>query len=137
MKTMIATLLMTGLVVTAVAGAEDVTVKTFVRAESDHMIRANMEAYGVEFGKFTHLREPVTPENQPVIRMNQDTLYSSTVLDLSKTVEITLPEAGGRYMSMHVVSQDHYCFVEAQPGTYELTEDTVGTRFALVTVRTF
>jgi hypothetical protein len=41
-------------------------------------------------------------DNQSVIRMNQDTLYSVTVLDLSKPVKITLPEIGGRYMSMHV-----------------------------------
>jgi hypothetical protein len=121
----------------AEVGTTPVTVATFVRAESDHMIRANMEMVGVTFGEFVHLREPTTPDNQPVIRMNQDTLYSATVLDLSKPVTITLPEIGGRYMSMHVVNQDHYCFVEAKPGTYELTEDTVGTRFAYVTVRTF
>jgi len=40
-------------------------------------------------------------------------------------------------MSMHVVNQDHYCLVEAEPGTYELTEDDVGTRFAFVSIRTF
>jgi hypothetical protein len=119
------------------AERERVTVDNFVRAESDHMIRANMKMMGVGFGQFMHLREPTTPDNQPVIRMNQDTLYSGTVLDLSKPVKITLPEIGGRYMSMHVVNQDHYCFVGAKPGTYELTEDTVGTRFALVTIRTF
>ncbi len=119
------------------ATAEDVTVETFVRAESDHMIRANMAMMGVDFGRLTHLREPTTPDNQPVIRMNQDTLYSATVLDLSKPVKITLPEVGGRYMSMHVVNQDHYMFVESEPGTYELTEAEVGTRFALVTIRTF
>ena len=116
---------------------EPVNVANFVRAESDHMIRANMKMLGAQIGKFVHLREPTTPENQPVIRMNQDTLYSGTVLDLSKPVRITLPEAGGRYMSMHVVNQDHYMLVESKPGTYELTEDSVGTRFALVTVRTF
>ena len=114
-----------------------VTVANFVRAESDHMIRANMEMVGVTFGKFAHLREPTTPDNQPVIRMNQDTLYSATVLDLSKPVTITLPEIGGRYMSMHVVNQDHYMFVESKPGTYKLTEKKVGTRFAYVTIRTF
>jgi hypothetical protein len=114
-----------------------VTVDNFVRAESDHMIRANMKAFNVDFGQFAHLREPTTPDNQPVIRMNQDTLYSGTVLDLSKPTKITLPEIGGRYMSMHVVNQDHYCFVEAKPGTYTLTKDSVGTRFALVTIRTF
>jgi len=114
-----------------------VTVAKFVRAESDHMIRANMEMVGVTFGKFAHLREPTTPDNQPVIRMNQDTLYSATVLDLSRPVTITLPEIGGRYMSMHVVNQDHYMFVESEPGTYKLTEKKVGTRFAYVTIRTF
>ena len=114
-----------------------VNVDNFVRAESDHMFRANMKAFQVRIGKFTHLREPTTAENQPVIRMNQDTLYSGSVLDLSKPVTITLPEVGGRYMSMHVISQDHFCSVEAKPGTYTLTEDNVGTRFAFVSMRTF
>ncbi len=145
MKSMIAGA-MCALCLSAAAGLADqsndpgeiaVTVDTFVRAESDQMIRANMAAFGVDFGRFAHVREPTTPENQPVIRMNQDTLYSATVLDLSAPAEITLPEVGGRYMSMHVVNQDHYMFVESQPGTYRLTEDVVGTRFAFVTIRTF
>lgn len=114
-----------------------VTVANYVRAESDHMFRANMKAFGVKIGGMAHVRQPTTPDNQPVIRMNQDTLYSGTVLDLSRPVKLTLPEVGGRYMSMHVVNQDHYMFVESQPGTYELTAEKVGTRFALVTVRTF
>ena len=114
-----------------------VNVDNFVRAESDHMIRANMEGFNLGFDQFFHLREPTTPENQPTIRMNQDTLYSSMALELSSPVKITLPEVGGRYMSMHVVSQDHYMIAESEPGTYELTEDSVGTRFALVTIRTF
>jgi hypothetical protein len=119
------------------AESERVTVDNFVRAESDHMIRANMKGFNLGFDKFTHLRKPTTPDNQPTIRMNQDTLYSSMALDLSKPVKITLPEVGGRYMSMLVVSQDHYMIAESEPGTYELTEDSVGTRFALVTIRTF
>lgn len=116
---------------------KNVTVANYVRAESDHMIRANMKAFDVKIGAMAHVRQPTTPDNQPVIRMNQDTLYSGTVLDMSKPVKLTLPEVGGRYMSMHVVNQDHYMFVESKPGTYDLTEEKVGTRFALVTVRTF
>ena len=114
-----------------------VTVANFVRAETDHMIRVNMQAFDIGIGTLMHVRNPTTPDNQPVIRMNQDTLYSATMLDLAKPVTLTLPEAGGRYMSMHVVNQDHYMFVEAKPGTYELTEELVGTRFAHVTIRTF
>ena len=121
---------------TAFAG-EPVTVENFVRAETDNQIRKNMAATGIQIGRFGHLREPTTPENQPVIRMNQDTLYSATLVDLSKPVKITLPEVDGRYMSMHVINQDHYMFAEATPGTYELTEDLVGTRFAWVSIRTF
>jgi len=117
--------------------SEPVTVDNFVRAETDHMIRANMKAFDVKIGALTHLRKPVTPDNQPVIRMNQDTLYSGTVLDMSKPVKLVLPEVNGRYMSMHVVNQDHYMFVESKPGTYKLTEDAVGTRFAYVAIRTF
>ena len=124
-------------VVTGTAIAEDVTVDNFVRAESDTMIRANMQSFGGSVGEFIHIRQPTTPDNQPVIRMNQDTLYSGIVLDLSKPVKIILPDTGERYISMHVVSQDHYMSFQTEPGTYELTKDSVGTRFALVTIRIF
>ena len=132
------TLLLCMITITAAHSGESagVNLDNLVRAESDHMIRENMKS-GSTFGKFAHLRKPTTPDNQPVIRMNQDTLYSNTVLDLSQPVEITLPEVGDRYMSMHVINQDHYMFVESKPGTYRLTEKDVGTRFAVVTVRTF
>ena len=114
-----------------------VTVDEYVRAESDHMFRATLATGGMDVGELFHLRQPTTPDKQPVIRMNQDTLYSATVVDLSKPVKITLPEVGGRYMSMQVINQDHYMFVESEPGTYTLTEDKVGTRFAQVSIRTF
>lgn len=117
--------------------SEPVTVDNFVRAETDHMFRTNMETFHLGVGEFAHLREPTTPDTQPVIRMNQDTLYSAIWLDLAKPAKITMPEVDGRYMSMQVINQDHYMFVESVPGTYELTEDSVGTRFAQVSIRTF
>ena len=63
--------------------AEPVSVQTFVRAESDHMLHRNMEIMGIELGKLSHLRELTSVDNQPIIRMNVDMLYSATVLDLS------------------------------------------------------
>ena len=134
---MLRKLLVALLLIPAMASAEEVSVGNFVRAESDTMLRANMKSFGIGVGTLHHIREPTTPENQPVIRMNQDTLYSGIVLDLSEPVTITLPDAGGRYMSMHVVNQDHYMLFETKPGAYELTTDSAGTRFALVTFRTF
>lgn len=133
-------LLTSALILPIAAGADDtavVNVETFARAESDHMFRANMSALGVPVGELGHLREPTTPDNQPVIRMNQDTLYSGVVLDLSEPVEATIPDADGRYISMHVINQDHFMFAESAPGTYQLTEEDVGTPFAFVAFRTF
>ena len=134
---MMRTLLVLVLCVPTLAFAREVTLDNLVRAETDHMIRQNIEAYGLELGQIVHQRETVDLANQPVIRMNVDTIYSSLVLDLSEPVEITLPEIDGRYQSMHVMSQEHYMFVEATPGTYRLTEEEVGTRFAALAFRTF
>ena len=60
-------------------------------------------------GKFIHRREPASIDNQTVIRLNRDTLYSSAVFDLDAgPVTITLPDAGKRFMSMQVINEDHY-----------------------------
>ena len=121
--------------VSVVIAAEPVTVENFVRAESDTAIRKVVDAHG--FGTFFHIRAPVSVDDQPVIRMNRDTLYSTAVLDLSKPATATLPEGDGRYQSLHVINQDHYMFAVSGPGDYRLTEDEVGTRYAYLIVRTF
>ena len=117
--------------------SEPVTIDNVVRAETDTAIRTQLQLTGGAFGKLSHIRQPVSVKEQKVIRTNRDTLYSGLILDLSEPVKITLPEIGGRYMSMHVIDQDHYMFVESAPGDYELTEEGVGTRFAIVIMRTF
>lgn len=101
------------------------------------MIRVNLAAGLAGLGEFVHLRVPSPVDQQTVIRQNRDTLYSGLILDLSSPAMVTLPDAEGRFMSMQVVNQDHYMWVETKPGTYDLTEDKVGTRFAVVIVRTF
>lgn len=115
-----------------------VTVENFVRAESDYMLRANMRAFNLEIGQLNHVRKVTTAEEpQTVIRTNQDTIYSGLAVDLAQPATVTLPDVGNRYQSMHVISQDHYMLFEAGAGDYELTEDSVGSRFALVLFRTF
>ena len=114
-----------------------VTVDNFARAETDHYLAANAKAVG-GLGKFQHSREPTAIDRQTVIRMNRDTLYSFAVFDLAAgPVTLSLPDTGKRYMSMMVVDQDHYLPIVAygtKPVT--LTQETVGTRYAFVAVRT-
>ena len=137
MRTLLALVLCAPTLTPALALDADITLDNLVRAETDHMIRQNIAAFGLELGPIMHQRETVDVDNQPVIRMNVDTIYSSLLLDLSEPAEIRLPEIDGRYQSMHVINQDHYMYVEAKPGTYQLTEENVGTRFAAVSFRTF
>ena len=40
-------------------------------------------------------------------------------------------------MSLQVINQDHYSFALSEPGDYELTEESVGSRYAGLIVRTF
>ena len=130
------TLALSMLLAGAASAAEPVNVNNFLRAESDFMLHATMKTFGAELGQLRHIRNPVPLDKQPVIRMNRDTLYSGAVLDLSEPATITLPEIGDRYQSLQVVNQDHYTFAHSKPGTYTLTQEQVGSRYALVIIRT-
>jgi hypothetical protein len=113
-----------------------VTVDNFVRAETDAYFASLIDRSGI--GVFSHARTPVAIDHQTVIRMNRDTLYSSAVFDLDASpVTVVLPDAGERFMSMQVISEDHYTpLVVYEPGEHELTREVAGTRYAAALVRT-
>jgi len=116
--------------------AEAVTADNFVRAESDLYMGNTVKDGGL--GKFLHRREPTAIDSQTVIRMNRDTLYSGAVFDLDAgPVTITLPDAGTRFMSMQVISQDHYVpEVVYGAGSHTLDKAKIGTRYVMAAIRT-
>jgi hypothetical protein len=114
-----------------------VTLDNFIRAESDTYI-GNLAKESGGPGKLFHHREPAPIDNQTIIRLNRDTLYSFAVIDLDAgPATITLPDSGKRFMSLMSVSQDHYAATEYGKGAHTFTRDKVGTRYALLGVRTF
>lgn len=116
--------------------ARPVTLETFKRAESDHYFKGFV-AKGC-FGTLCSDREPVAVDQQTVIRMNRDTLYTFGVFDLTTPVTIVKPDVGRRFQSMLVVNQDHYApLVAYAPGRYTLTREKFGTRYVFVAIRTF
>ncbi len=125
-----------GFAAKALADSVPVTVDNFIRAESDLYFSNLVKEGGL--GKISHRREPASIDNQSVIRLNRDTLYSSAVFDLDAgPVSITLPDAGKRFMSMQVVNQDHYVpEVIYGAGTYNIDKDKVGTRYVVIGIRT-
>ena len=117
--------------------AEPVTVDNFNRAESDLYFGGVLKEAGA-LGTFHHSREPADIDHQTVIRLNRDTLYSSALFDLDAgPVTVTLPDAGERFMSMQVISEDHYVpEVKYGAGSYTLDKEKVGTRYVAVAIRT-
>ena len=112
-----------------------VTVENFTRAESDSVFTGLVAQGG--FGKFFHNRVAVAPDDRIVQRPNRDTLYSTGVFDLDAgQVTITLPNAGKRFETMIFIDEDHYVHdVVYGAGTYTMTRDKIGTRYAVAAIR--
>jgi len=112
-----------------------VTVENFTRAETDRMFSVlQAEAGGVN--RVKHNRTPTPIENQPVIRMNRDTLYSLAIVDISDGATVTIPDGRDRYISVMVVNQDHYINrILHDAGDYTLSVEELDTPWVAVAAR--
>ena len=98
-----------------------VTRENFVRAETDRMF-SDFLKLTARVNHWHHIRRPTPLDQQAVVRMNRDTLYSVAIIDTSKGGTITLPPSpDGRYMSVHFIDNDHYDLgVISTPGVHTL-----------------
>jgi hypothetical protein len=110
-----------------------VTPETYIRAETDRSFH-NIQSLSGEINRFQHFRTPTPLDEQTVVRMNRDTLYSAAIVDTSMGATVTLPEASdGRFISALIVDNDHYApAVFYEPGVHAIPGDT---RHALVAIR--
>jgi hypothetical protein len=112
-----------------------VNADNFIKAET-HRMFCDIQAQARGVGSFRHNRTPARIEEQTVIRLNRDTLYSFAIVDLAEPARLTLPDADSRYLSAMIVNEDHFVndvFHEARE--YALTRDQYGSRYVLVGVR--
>lgn len=116
-------------------GDVPVNVDNFERAETSRMFQGVLgDSGGVN--EWMHNRTPTPLDHQPVIRQNRDTLYSGTVVDISRGATLTLPNSEGRYLAAMPINQDGYVnAVFYDPGSYELTTDVFETEYLMVAVR--
>lgn len=114
-----------------------IVASNFVRAETDRYL-TDMAARG-SLGELFHERAIIAVDDQIIIRLNRDTLYSQGVFDLAAgPLTVTIPEVDdGRYVAVQVLSQDHLTPAVLHEGTHEITEDLVGTRYVALLVRVF
>ncbi len=104
---------------------ELVTPENFIRAETDRYF-STVNALTGGVNRLVHLRNVTPLDQQTIVRMNRDTLYSMAVVDTSQGATITMPPIPeGRYASIYLVDNDHYVpFVIYEAGTHELPRDT-------------
>ena len=114
----------------------DVTIHNYVRAETDVQMQTYAEKFDC-FGKFFHVRGAYDVTSTDTIRPNLDTIYSWGVFDVSSPLTVELPDPGDRYQSLMVVTQDHSIWAEYGPKTVVFDQDSVGTRYVLLLIRTF
>ncbi len=119
---------------TSLFAGDTVTTKNFVRAETDMQMQVYVKNYNA-FGRLHHNREMYDVTKQLTIRPNTDTLYSFGVFDLTNDLELKMPKTD-RYQSAMIVNQDHSLFALYE-GDHVLTQDSIGSRYAFIILRTF
>ena len=114
-----------------------VNVDNFARAETAAQFDRVLQIPGAAINTFVHLRTPVALDSQNVIRMNRDTIYSGAITDISEGATLTIPELGGRYMSVVLINEDHYINKAYDAaGTYKITMEEFDTPYVQIAVRT-
>ena len=119
-----------------------VTAENYALAETQEIFSARVKQIAKATatngtGVILHVKAGANPKEKVIMRLNFDTKYSWLVLDLTKPATITMPDVGGRYQTAWVISEEHYNpFAFDKPGEYELTEENVGTKYAMVVFRT-
>jgi len=104
---------------------------------SDYVQKISTATNSNGVGVFMHLKTGADPKDRTIMRINFDTIYSTAIVDLTQDAVLTMPETDGRYQSAWIITDEHYnpmAFVE--PGTYTLTQESVGRRYAMIAMRT-
>jgi len=119
----------------AVAHTLQVTPDNFVRAESDMQFMTVVKRGG--FGRLTNEREFPAAGRQAPPWADGDVLRSRGVFDLELgPVEVTVPAAGERFISLEALDEDHYTLgMFYGSGSYTFSFDNVSTRYVLIVVR--
>ena len=110
-----------------------VTPETFIRAETDRYFAISTTLNG-GVNRLFHYRRLVPLDQQSVVRMNRDTLYSVGIVDTDGGAVIRVPAMpDDRYASVYLADNDHYVpEIIYDAGEHPLPQDT---RYLAVGVR--
>ena len=121
--------------------ATTITKENYALAETDIVMSEYVKKIGQKncstgIGEFLHIRDAMDISDRTIIRPNFDTLYSAAVLDLSTPAVIVMPETN-RLQILAAVNDVHWnVLLTDKPGRYELTEESAGSKYVYLIVRT-
>ncbi len=101
-----------------------VTPENYNRAESDQTFSYYSKLAPIN--TFFHYKKLTPLDNQGVVRMNRDCVYSGALVDTKGGATLTVPKMpDNRYMSVMLTDNDMYVpEIYHEAGTYKLPEDT-------------
>ncbi len=101
-----------------------VSPKNYSRAESDQTFTYYSKLAPIN--QFFHYKRLTPLDNQGVVRMNRDCVYSGALIDTKGGATLTVPELpDNRYMSVMLTDNDMYVpDIYHKAGIYKLPEDT-------------
>ncbi|GAA4834359.1 DUF1214 domain-containing protein [Algivirga pacifica] len=104
--------------------AMEVTPENYARAETDQTF--TYYAKLAPINTFFHYKKLTPLDNQGVVRMNRDCVYSGGLIDTKGGATLTVPKMpDNRYMSVMLTDNDMYVpDIYHKAGTYNLPEDT-------------
>lgn len=71
-----------------------------------------------------------------IVSVNNDTVYSATVVDAREGSTVELPEMGDRFVSLHIQDFNHTCLDYSwRSGTHRYAADEVDTDYVLIGLR--
>ena len=88
----------------SISGDIKVTKDNFLAAEADRYLAEQQELAPVN--QWEHKFKLLTYKTQSVVRQNRDTLYSKSIVDVSKGATFSL-EKSNQYQTLHVVDSNH------------------------------
>lgn len=108
LTTMKSTLLIPTLLISSTAVAQvEINRDNYVQAETSKYFTVTEAKSTAGVNSWRHFRNPPLTEEQPIVRMNRDTIYSTAVVDTEKGATITLPDFGDRFVMVQFTDENH------------------------------
>ena len=110
-----------------------VTMENYVIAESDWYFNGVQNKVGVNVWMHD---EPVSKDNQQVIRSNRDVVYSIAIVDVSEGATFTVPKSN-EFQAIHIIDEAHLFHQVVLNGeTLEVNADDIEGEYVYLLART-